>query len=204
METLQHFIGSIWQAISPTEMIGFSCALLYSLFASYEKIWCWPFAILSTGIFTYMFFADNVKLQGSLQLFYLIMAVYGWYQWTRGTQQNDTLQISSLSMNKMLIVLAIGIPFTIGGTLVNMHYNADRPLLDSAITIYSIIGTLLLTKKIIQSWLFWFVINPLSIWFFAERGRYLIAFLFFIYTLLAIFGYFKWRKEMRVQVLSSK
>jgi len=199
METLQYFIGSIWQAITPLEAIGFGCALVYSLLASYEKVWCWPFAIISTGIFTYMFFADNVKLQGSLQLFYLLMAAYGWYEWTYGKKDAEPLHITSFPLNKLLLVLLIGIPFTVAGGLLNQHYNADMPFLDSAITIYSLIGTWMMAKKIIQNWFFWMVIDPFSIWFFAERGRYLIAFLFFIYTLIAIFGYFKWRKEMNVQ-----
>ena len=199
METLQHFIASFWQAITPLELIGFGCALLYSLLASYEKVWCWPFAIISTGIFTYMFFADNVKLQGSLQLFYLVMAVYGWYEWTSGKQKTEPLHITSFPLNKMLLALLIGVPFTVAGGLLNQHYKADMPWLDSAITIYSLIGTWMMAKKIIQNWFFWIVIDPFSVWFFAARGRYLIAVLFLIYTLIAIFGYYKWRQQMKVQ-----
>lgn len=199
METLQHFFTSFWNAITPLELAGFIFALLYSLFASYEKPWCWPFAIISTGIFTYLFFKDNVKLQGSLQLFYLLMAFYGWYEWLYGKRNSQELRVISFPVNKLLLIGAIGIPVTAAGALLNQHYNADMPWLDSIITVYSLIGTWLMAKKVIQNWFIWMIVDPLSVLFFASRGRYLIAFLFLLYTLIAIFGYFKWRKQLQQQ-----
>ncbi len=197
MESLHHFFISFWNAITPLELTGFVFAILYSIFASYEKAWCWPAAIISSGIFTIICFQEKVHLQAVLQLFYVAMAFYGWYEWMYGKREEQSLHIISFPAKKIFLLILLGIPLSMIGGIIDKHYEASQPWLDSAITVYSLIATWMMAKKIIQNWLFWIVIDPLSIYLFAARGRLLIGLLFIIYTVIAIFGYFKWRKQMQ-------
>ncbi|HXH20123.1 MAG TPA: nicotinamide riboside transporter PnuC [Chitinophagales bacterium] len=203
MEAIRHFIESFLNATTPLEVTGFAFAALYAILASYEKAWCWPAAIVSTGIFTYMCYLDNIKLQAVLQLFYLVMAFYGWYEWTFGKRNTQPLRIISFPAKKILRMIIIGIPFVIAGGLIDSYYDASLPWLDSIITVYSLIATWMVARKVLENWLFWIVIDPLSIWLFAARGRLLIGLLFLIYTLIAIFGYYKWRRLMQRQAAAS-
>lgn len=202
MEELQHFFVSFWRVVGPLELAAFITALLYSIFASYEKVWCWPFALISSALIAYINIRLHYSWQTILQVFYFGMALYGWYVWVYGDKKIEPLHITSYPPKKLGLIILAGIPFTVAFALIGQSFfHVDQPWLDGGLTAYSVIATWMMARKIIQNWLFWIIIDPLSILLYAPRERYLISLLFIIYTIIAIFGYFKWRQQLKQQLV---
>ncbi len=195
-DILSSLSGALKQT-SITEWIIFATALIYVVFATIENVWCWLFGILSSTFSIYLCYSSKLFLESGLQVFYVIIGIYGWYQWLYGSKEKTELQIISYSFISNIYLLLIGviiwIPF---GFIAHRYSTQVLPYLDAFITAYSIVATWMTAKKIIENWLYWIVIDSLAIFLYSYRGFYLIALLYFIYTILAFAGYFQWRKKL--------
>jgi len=177
---------------SITETAAVLFSIIYVVLAAKQKIWCWPFAAISVILYIYIYFSVQLYAETGLQIFYLFMAFYGYYNWN---QKKQTLQISEWSINKHFVVLILGAILTfLMGFYFTTYTNAKMPIVDSFTTVFSIVATYMVTKKILGNWLYWIVIDTVSIYLFYSRGLHLTSLLFITYTIIAIFGYFNWLK----------
>ena len=173
-------------------------SIVYVILAAKRNIWCWPFAGISVLLYIYICFNAHLFAETGLQIFYLSMAFYGYYNWNKKKQ---SLQISEWSINKHFAVLILGAILTfLMGFYFTTYTNAKMPIVDSFTTVFSIIATYMVTKKILGNWLYWIVIDTVSIYLFYSRGLHLTSLLFITYTIIAIFGYFNWVKMMQEDV----
>jgi len=191
------------QLMSPWEFAAVVFAILYLLLAVRENVLCWFFAFISTAIFTVLFWDVSLLMESALNVYYMVMAVYGWYQWTRGgtngDQQPHALEIQSMTgQQHVLVITAIAILSFISGYLLGEHSDAAWPYVDSFTTWASVITTYLVTRKYLQNWLYWIVIDTVSIPLYIDRGLSLTALLFVAYVVIAVVGYLKWRDHYRV------
>jgi nicotinamide mononucleotide transporter len=191
------------QLMSPWEFAAVVFAILYLLLAVRENVLCWFFAFISTAIFTVLFWDVSLLMESALNVYYMVMAVYGWYQWTRGgtngDQQPQALEIQSMTgQQHVLVITAIAILSFISGYLLGEHSDAAWPYVDSFTTWASVITTYLVTRKYLQNWLYWIVIDTVSIPLYIDRGLSLTALLFVAYVVIAVIGYLKWRDHYRV------
>ena len=171
-------------------------AILYLVLAARENIWCWGAAFVSTAIYIYVFFDVNLFLESALQIYYLAMAVYGWYQWRQPTDQSATLPISTWSLKKHVVVIAVtGAVVVTSGYLLHKNTTAALPYVDAFTTWYAVVTTYMVTRKILENWGYWFVIDSVSVYLYYSRGLYLTALLFIAYLVIIVFGYLKWKKE---------
>lgn len=197
---LNQLLSSLLTALqntSFTEWIIFITALIYVVLAAVENKWCWLFGILSSLFSIYLCFAGKLFLESGLQVFYVLIGIYGWYEWQYGSVEKKELKIISISSSKSLLLIFISsiiwIPF---GYIAHVYSTQALPYLDAFITAFSIVATWMTAKKHLQNWLFWIVIDAAAIVLYAKREFYLIAFLYFIYTLIAIGGYYSWKKRI--------
>lgn len=197
-------LSSIVNTIRETSMIEWLIlilALLYLVLATIENVWCWLFGILASACSVYLCYQGKLFLESGLQVFYVIIGVYGWYKWLHGSPEETELKMVSWSFLKNAYLILVGcllwIPF---GYIAHRYSTQALPYLDAFITAFSIVATWMTAKKILQNWTFWIIIDALAILLYASRGFYLIALLYAIYTLLAVIGYFQWKK--RIQVFS--
>ncbi len=190
------FLSAFYQT-SFTEWLIFITALLYVIFAAVENAWCWLFGILSSALSIYFCYSGKLFLESGLSVFYVFIGIYGWYEWLHGSKGKTELQIIFFSFAKILYLILIScfiwIPF---GYAAHRYSTQVMPYLDAFITAFSLVATWMTAKKIIENWLFWIVIDALAIILYSCRGFYLIALLYFIYTLLALVGYLQWRKKI--------
>ena len=190
---------AILQALELTswwEVPAVVLAILYLVLAARENIWCWGAAFVSTAIYIYVFFDVNLFLESALQIYYLAMAVYGWYQWRQPTDQSATLPISTWSLKRHVVVIAVtGSIVVTSGYLLSKNTSAALPYADAFTTWYAVVTTYMVTKKILENWGYWFVIDSVSIYLYYSRGLYLTALLFIAYLVIIVFGYLKWKKE---------
>jgi nicotinamide mononucleotide transporter len=203
---LSDVAGSILAAMQHTSVIEwliFILALVYVIFAAVENIWCWIFGILSSALSVYLCYSGHLFLESGLQIFYVFIGIYGWYEWLYGTKnqsaQNTELHIVSFSFLKTGYLVFTGCIIWIPFGYIAHHYSTQiYPYLDAFITAFSIVATWMTAKKILQNWIFWIIIDALAIVLYGSRGYYLIALLYGIYTLLSIIGYLQWKKRMTV------
>ena len=179
------------------EWIIFISALIYILLIAVENKWGWIFGIIASLVSVYLCFTGNLFLESGLNIFYVIIGFYGWYQWQYGSKEKKEIQISRNSKLKNTCLILLGcliwIPFAL---IANKYSTQAMPYLDAFITAFSLIATWMTTKKMIENWLYWIIVDALGIVLFANRGFYLLALLNIIYTSMALAGYFSWRKKM--------
>jgi len=190
------------QSMSPWEAAAVVFAIFYLLLAVKENILCWLFAFISTAIYTVLFWDVSLLMESALNVYYMAMAVYGWQQWTRGghngSDKPHTLDVQSMSGRQhALVIAATTILVIISGYLLSEHSSAVWPYVDSFTTWASVITTYLVTQKYLQNWLYWIVIDAVSIPLYVDRGLGLTALLFAVYIVIAVFGYLGWRKHFQ-------
>jgi len=177
------------------ELVAVILAIAYLLLALKENILCWYAALISTTIFTVLFWNVSLVMESLLQVYYIGMAIYGWYQW-RQPKEGKPLKISCWSASRHLQVIGgVVLVSLISGYLLNRHTEAAWPYLDSFTTWASVATTYMVTKKVLENWLYWIVIDSLSIFLYLDRGLHLTALLFVGYTVIAVFGFWQWRQN---------
>jgi nicotinamide mononucleotide transporter len=134
-------------------------------------------------------------MEASLQIFYIFMGVYGWSQWKSKQPEFVVNNWSSLSHFKAISLILL---LTLSsGYLLDKHTEAALPFLDALTTWGAIIATYMVAKKLIENWIYWFVIDSISIFLFISRDLHLTALLFAGYLVIIFFGYRSWSKARK-------
>jgi nicotinamide mononucleotide transporter len=181
---------------SVAECVAVFFSILYVILAAKESIWCWGAGAISVSLYIYICFFAQLYPETGLQVFYLFMAFYGYYNWTK---KEESLQISEWSIGKHLFILVIGAILTfLMGFYFATYTNAKMPIVDSFTTVFSVFATYMVAKKILGNWLYWIVIDAVSIYLYFSRDLHLTSLLFMVYTIIAIFGYFSWMKKLKI------
>ena len=193
-ETIQYYVMA-----PTTELIAVFASLAYVILAAHKNVWCWPAALISTVLYTFVFYEFYLWMDSLLQIYYFAMAIYGWYCWRGGFNRSaaDSLSVKTYNVKTHVIsiITLTVISFAIG-YLMDEYTPTDFPYLDSATTVFAIFATYLVTKQVIENWLYWIVIDVVSIYLYVEKGLIPTAYLFACFTLIAIYGYFTWYKEL--------
>ncbi len=172
------------------ESVAVFFSILYVILATKQDIWCWAAAGISVILYIYICFTAQLYPETGLQIFYLMMAFYGYYNWNKNEK---TLQITQWTIGKHLSLILAGtiITFLVGFYFAT-YTDSKMPIVDSFTTIFSIIATYMVTKKILENWLYWIVIDTVSVYLYFSRDLHLTSLLFIAYTIIAIAGYFTW------------
>ena len=182
--------------MSPIELIAVFTAILYLVLAVRQNILCWSAWIISSCLYFFIMFQANLYMESVLQIFYVIMGIYGWKQWSKGDVEVD-FEVNTMTFRDHVkivsCILALSIFF---GFILEQFTNAALPFWDSLTTWGAVITTYLVAKKFIENWIYWFVIDFVSVFLFVSRDLYLTAGLFFVYLIIICFGYSAWKKEM--------
>ena len=169
-------------------------SIIYVILAAKQNIWCWAFAAISVVLYIYICFTSELFAETILQFFYLGMAGYGYYNWN---ESNRGLKVSQWAVSKHLLLILLG---AIAAFLIGFYFttytNAKMPIVDSFTTVFAVIATYMMTKKVLENWLYWIVIDIVSIYLYFNRDLHLTSLLFIVYTLIAIFGYLSWLRKI--------
>jgi|TARA_B110000438_G_scaffold9080_1_gene9098 nicotinamide mononucleotide transporter len=178
------------------ELTAVIFAIVYLLLAVKTNILCWLAAGISALIFLYIFWGAKLYMESGLQVYYLVMAVFGWYQWKLPSDSSTALPISKWSMQQHAVALALIVFFTfISGHLLNSGTDAQLPYMDSLTTWGSVVTTFMVARKILENWIYWLVIDLVSIYLYLDRELYFTAILFAVYIVIIFFGWFSWLKS---------
>jgi nicotinamide mononucleotide transporter len=180
--------------MSTIEIIAVFFAILYVILAAKESIWCWLAAIISVILYTRICYSAQLYPETGLQIFYLAMAIYGYIQWNK--PKKDTIIISWTKQKHLIVIIINSLISLCLGYYFDHFTEAKLPYIDSATTIFSISTTYMVTKKVIENWIYWIVIDLASIYLYYNRDLNLSAGLFGLYVILAAIGYIQWKKKM--------
>jgi nicotinamide mononucleotide transporter len=184
-------------AMWPWEAIAVLLAIAYLVLAIRQNILCWAAALASTSIYLVLMLQVGLYMESALQLFYMAMAVYGWYAWRQGPEPGQELPVTSwppaFNLPPLLLIALLTL---ISGYLLDRNTAAALPYLDSFTTWGAVISTWMVARKIIQNWHYWFVIDSVSVYLYMSRGLWLTALLFLLYLVLIIIGYRAWLASM--------
>lgn len=178
-----------------SQWIAWSAVLFnigYVILAAKRKVLCWPVGIVGLLLSLVVYLEARLFSDATLQVSYLFMSLYGWYIWYQKRTENFILKYLNLLLNARLLILG-----TLSGLALGWFWNnfgADLPYLDGLTTSFSLIATWMTAQKYLQSWIYWIVIDVVCIGIYTYKGIDAFAVLFAIYTILAIWGYRKWRK----------
>jgi nicotinamide mononucleotide transporter len=211
MDAFYQGIAVAAQAMSMLEVIAVILGVAYLVLAMRQNILCWYAAFGSTAIFSWLFWDVSLVMESGLNVYYLIMAVYGWWVWRGNAQSNSkvdvekivplkAVEIKTWSLSRHVLVI-VGIVLTSLATGYGLEKNtsAALPYLDSFTTWGAVITTYMVTQKVLENWLYWLVIDAVAIYLYIDRELYLTALLMALYVVLAVFGWFIWLKEYRQQ-----
>ncbi len=177
------------------EILAVLLAIAYLLLAARENILCWYCAFLSSLIFVFVFWDVSLLMESMLNIFYVVMAIVGWLEWKYGGTNKRHLAISSLKFwHHVLIILGMLVLAAVNGWLMQNYTDAAWPFVDSFTTWASVITTFMVVFKVLENWLYWLLIDAISIVLYIDRELYLTALLFAAYVLIVIFAYINWRR----------
>jgi nicotinamide mononucleotide transporter len=196
------------QAMSIWEVVAVILGVAYLVLAMRQNILCWYAAFGSTAIFSWLFWDVSLVMESGLNVYYLIMAVYGWWVWRGNAQQNQVnssevikaVEIKSWSLSRhALIIVSIVLISLATGYGLEKNTGAALPYLDSFTTWGAVITTYMVAQKVLENWLYWLVIDTVAIYLYIDRELYLTALLMAVYVVLAVLGWFMWLKEYKQQ-----
>ena len=188
-------LGDAVSALSIPETAGVLLAIAYLVLAIRQNILCWAAALASSLIFMAVFYSALLYMESALQIFYAAMAVYGWYQWRYAGDEGTGVRIHTWKIVRHVQVISsiIAAALLLGWTM--SYTDAALPYADAFTTVAAIVTTFMVARKVLENWLYWFVIDSISIYLYVARELYLTALLFAFYLVLIVIGFRRWRRD---------
>jgi nicotinamide mononucleotide transporter len=197
--TLKDTLKDAVAITSFTEWFAFLTSLGYILLIILKKQSAWFFAIISSLLYHIVFYDSKLYLESILQLFYVIMGILGWITWKKATQQNnDKLITWSFKAHVLNGIISVGCALLLG-YLFKTYTHQFNPYTDAFTTVFSLAATYMVTKKILENWVYWILIDSVALYLFTTRDLYLTALLYLVYAFMAIIGLIRWIRLFKLQ-----
>lgn len=191
-----------WITANYVEIIGATLGLIFLFLEIKENVWLWPVGLLSSAFYVAIFFSAKFYADMGLQVYYVLISIYGWYKWWRGSDssEEDDLPIVRMDIRLALTLSLVTAAIFFGIAEVLKRYtDSPVPYWDAFISALSIVATWMLAKKIIEMWWIWVIANFVSLCLYFWKGLYPSVVLFFFYTVMSFAGYYAWKKKLAEQ-----
>ena len=184
--------------MSVFEVLGVLFGVVSVYLTVRQNIWCWPTGLVNVGLFIVVFFQAKLYADMGLQVLYVVLCVYGWYAWLHGGADHGPLKVSSIPTGALAGLVLAGAAFALPLALVlRRATDASMPLLDASTASFSIVAQAMQTKKWIENWWTWIVVDVVYVGMYIVKGLYLTAGLYGLFLVLAVMGLAEWRRALR-------
>lgn len=185
------------------EILAVIFGLTYLILLIKEQKICWYFGIAGSLLSIFLFYKIKLYSEAILYVYYVIIGFYGLWLWTRNSSNSNKMQVTNNSINQNLALIGVGIGLAFGlGYIFKTYTNADSPYLDAFTSIFSFIASYLEAKKVLSAWLFWIVINGLTLFLYFNKDLNYYFGLTVIYSIFSFVGFVKWRKVLNSYTIS--
>lgn len=204
-----------WLSGNWIEVFGAVTGIIFVFLEIKQNLWLWPVGIVTSAVYIWVFFTGKLYADMSLQGYYLVISVMGWYWWIRGRGEEEKRgrgegekrregeeEKLELRVTRINYRLSITLLLVFGGLYIIMYLLLSRltdspvPAADSFVTSLSIIATWMLARKIYEHWYLWVIVNSVSCILFITRGLYATVVLYAIYCTMSLVGLREWRKSL--------
>ncbi len=180
------------------ELISFFLSVITVALNIRQLHWAWLFSIVSSATYAVVFFDARLYGDMGLQFVFISVSVWGWYQWLYGGSQHDPLPVTRSSRQGWIVsALAWAIGFGILSVFLARFTNTDVPNIDGFLTAGSLVGQVLLSRKKVENWLVWIVVDILYVGLYMYKGLTLTAILYGVFVLMAAVGLSTWYADAR-------
>ncbi len=195
---LESFIS--WFSGNYVEVLGVITSLVYLYFSVRQIIWLWPFGIISSALFILIFFNAKFYADMGLQVYYVGVSIYGWIYWSRGgisRNERSSLPVCRISRQLAQVLSVTGIVIMLGIVYILKNFtDSDVPWGDGFTTAGSIVATWMLARKVLEHWLVWIFVDSVAAGLYFYKGLYPSFLLYLIFTIIAVIGYFHWKRSL--------
>jgi nicotinamide mononucleotide transporter len=164
------------------------------LLATMNSVHTWWTGIVGCLLFSVVFFGARLYADVTLQVFFILACIAGWWNWLRGNAGAALPVRTTAPAALAAMTLAAGLVAGAYGWLLSRHTNAYAPFLDSLVLTFSVLGQLLLVRRRYESWWCWLAVNTISVPLYASRGLILTAGLYALFWVNAIVALIRWRR----------
>jgi nicotinamide mononucleotide transporter len=189
-----------WLSSNKIELLGAILGIIYIFFSIKQNILTWATGLMASLLYVYVFFTAKLYADMGLQVYYVVISLYGWYFWIKGNKPLNAKQVlvkkTSVNLWLKLSIIAIILYAIIVVILINFT-NSDVPYMDSLTTALSIVATWMLARKYIEHWLIWIFVDAFSAGLYIYKELWATVVLFIVYTFMAARGYVVWKKDLQ-------
>ena len=179
------------------EIAGAVIGLLYLYLEYRASVYLWPVGVVMPLFYIYIFFVSRFYADMGINIYYLFASIYGWIRWNKSASQKQGLAITHMPFRYWSVALpALSILFAGIAWILIRFTDSPVPFGDSFTTALSIVAMWMLANKYIEQWGLWIVVNVVSCALYAWKGLYPTALLYVVYSIVPVFGYFKWKQLM--------
>jgi nicotinamide mononucleotide transporter len=197
---ITHILQQWWQHQNWLEITGVITGLLCVGLAAINNIWNWPVAIVSVGIYIFIFFDARLFADMGLQVYFMIMNFYGWYYWSKKPDNEEKSPVLLITKKEILYSIIAVIIFTFFLGTVLKYTPASYPYIDSFCAACSLVAQVFLARKVLENWLIWIFVDIIYVGVYIFKGLHLTAIMYGIYVGIALLGYIDWKKDYKKQL----
>ena len=181
------------------EIAGTLIGLLYLWFEYKASIWLWPVSVIMPAIYIVIYYQVGLYADSAISIYYLLAGIYGWGMWLRHTPDKGEKPVSGTPSRLLLpMFVVLLVVFVLIGIILETYTDSTVPWWDSLTTSLSIIAMWMLAHKYVEQWLVWLVVDIVSCGIYIYKDLYFTSFLYGLYTVIAFFGYLKWKQLMNL------
>jgi nicotinamide mononucleotide transporter len=188
---------STWFAEHGLEFVAVVFGIVSVLLSVRQNIWSWPTALVNVALFFALFFKSGLYSDMGLQVVYFILSLYGWYEWLYGGKNRTELKVSRIPARTAAVLAAIGVVvWVVLSRLTSRLPGVALPQLDAALTTASLVAQWMMTRKLLENWTLWIVLDVAYVGMFIFKGLYLTAANYAVYLALAVLGHVAWKRSL--------
>ena len=193
---MDHLVAGL-RTTSRVELVAVAFGLVSVYLSTREHIVSWPTAIVNVAIFFFLFWKAKLYADAVLQLVYLALSVYGWYEWLYGGARHTPLRVTRARRVHWLVLTPL---FLVGGlllgALLERYTDSPVPYFDALLTSASLVAQWMMTRKLLENWMIWIVADIVYVPVFIQRGLPFTALQYGVFLVLAVLGWIGWRRSL--------
>ena len=184
------------------EIAGTIVGLIYLVLEYRANKLLWIAGVIMPAIYVFVYYDAGLYADFGINIYYLLIAVYGYLAWTFGKRTDNgkrtELPITRLPRRSLVASLVISLAlFFLFAYILITFTDSNVPWLDSFTTAVSVVGLWMLARKYVEQWIAWIAVDAVSTGLYIYKELYFTSALYAIYTIIAIFGYYKWKRLMQ-------
>jgi nicotinamide mononucleotide transporter len=184
--------------MSPLEFTAALFGVVNIILIIRRSVWNYPFALVMVGLYGVIFWDLKLKSDAGLQVFFFVVNLYGWWNWKQNAADVGTVKVLRLTRFHHALWIAGSVVATLGwGAMMARLTDASYPYWDAAVAMLSVAGQILMTRRYIENWHWWIVVNIISMPLYYIKGIYYTVGLYGLFLILAVIGLAEWRKAER-------